>query len=324
MWIVLTLLFVAAQMTSPTPGARASFDVLTWLAEVKRCPIRVYNAKDDKGATLDTIKIVQLGKADYLGIYHAVDSGVFALHLARSSDLSTWKRVLTLDRHAHQGTLRQAGKRWVAAWEKDGPRGNFLHVRAYNSTKELIDGVDAQRKDIPRSLSRGAEGTPSIEAIERAEDWASSRITIRFHFYRNLWVDRQAEGVLTDFRGWTAAANEADNGALENVVPGNLGDRDSFVLKGTTFDLIEAQLKRNSWASWRVLLRDRSIGNAFRLVPFQTDAGSTAFANPTVTPIELPDGRQGIVGTLFIPKEGAGRGEAGELIYAKPLPPELK
>jgi hypothetical protein len=300
--------------------AAAQFDLAPWIADVTTSTIRVYDARDDKNAGLDTLKIVQFGPSDYLGIYHAMKAGVYELHLARSSDLVLWTRVHTLDQHAHQGTIVKAGKRWVLAWEKDGPKGNWIHVRTYNSLKELLSGKEARKKDLPRTLSKGAEGTPSIESVRNAEDWNNSVIELRFHYYRDLDVDRQARGTLSDFRGWVTEPNSADNTALDNVIQGNLGDRDRFTIAGKTYDLLEGQLYKNDWSSWRILYCDRGQGAAFRALPMKTDRGSTSFANPTATVITLPDGKPGVVFTMFLPTQGNAPTEAGELIYAKPLP----
>lgn len=300
--------------------SQSRVDIAPWIADVVSSPIRVYAAKDDKGAGLDCLKILQVGPSDYIGVYHSQRRGVYELHLARSSDLQKWKRVVTLDQHAHQGTIAQSGKRFVVAYEKDGPKGNWIHVRAYDSLRDLLEGTNKRQKDLPRTLSRGAEGTPSIDSIRGAEDWNSSVITMRFHYFRDLDVDRQAKGILSDFRGWVTEPNVADNSALENVVPGNLGDRDRFTVAGIDYDLIEAQLAKGDWSSWRVLLCDRSQGAAFRVIPYTTDRVSRAFANPTATAIVLPDGKPGVVFTLFIPSQGAAKGEAGTLIYAKALP----
>lgn len=297
-----------------------TFDIAAWICDLTASTIRVYDARDDRKAGLDGLKIVQIGPSDYIGIYHAKRAGIFELHLARSRDLVLWKRVVTLDQHAHQGTLARSGKRWVVAYEKDGPKGNWIHVRTYNSLEDLLTGTNTRQKDLPRTLSAGAEGTPSIDSIRGAEDWNSSVIQLRFHYYRDLDVDRQAKGTLSDLRGWVTEPNTTDNAALDNLIQGNLGDRDRFVVAGKAYDLLEGQLYKNDWSSWRVLFCDRSQGATFKALPLRTDRGSVSFANPTGTVITLPDRKPGMVFTMFIPSQGAAAGEAGELIYAKHFP----
>ena len=46
-----------------------------------------------------------------------------------------------------------------------------------------------------------------------------------------------------------------------------------------------------------------------------------AFANPTFTSLLSPSGRPALLVTLFIPLQGAGQNEAGELVYYRELPP---
>ncbi len=94
---------------------------------------------------------------------------------------------------------------------------------------------------------------------------------------------------------------------------GGIGDRD--VIRFRRFDrtLIEGQFVNEDPRTWRVFLYDDATGNAQPL-HFRTRAGSIAFANPTITAIEI-GGRNAILVTLFIPGEGARGAEAGELIY---------
>ena len=66
--------------------------------------------------------------------------------------------------------------------------------------------------------------------------------------------------------------------------------------------------------SWRVYLDNWHTGAA-HYPPMTTHGGSTAFANPTVSPLVSPSGRPALVTTLFVPFEGAAPGKAGQLVY---------
>ena len=68
----------------------------------------------------------------------------------------------------------------------------------------------------------------------------------------------------------------------------------------------------------RTFLFDVRTGKADQLA-ITTDGGSTAFANPAITFLRLPDGRSGFVATLFLPSEGAAPGESGQLIYFRAI-----
>jgi hypothetical protein len=290
------------------------------MEDVESSPIKVYAAKDESGRGMDCLKIAMVGRKGYLGICHSRDSrGIFRARLVKSTDLKTWRVVHEFEDHTHQGTLVRLGSEWLVAMEKDGPDGNWIQVRGYDSTADLEAGRHAVIKDLPRQLSRFAEGTPSIDRASVGNGkWNEVDLLIRFHYYRDGDVDRQASGTLTAFDTWASKVERVDNAPLEPTYKGNIGDRDTFNLKGGRFDLLEAQLTKNDWSSWRILLRKR--GDAYVRVSPRTEGGSKSFANPTATEIELPDGKPGIVFTMFLPSQGAADGEAGTLIYAKPLP----
>jgi hypothetical protein len=93
------------------------------------------------------------------------------------------------------------------------------------------------------------------------------------------------------------------------------------VFAGITCSLFEIQYTKSGFGSWRVHMRDGGSGEVSYL-PIITHSGSTAIANPTLTTITAPSGRNAVVATTFIPTEGAAPGEAGELIYYSEFTPE--
>lgn len=291
-----------------------------WLEDVEASPVKVYAAKDTQGQGMDCLKIVQIGRSDYLGVCHSMDSkGVFSLRLVRSKDLVNWDPIHRFDPHSHQGTLFPLEGRWLMAFERDRPKGNHLVVRGYDSLKDLLAGRHAVHQDLPQQLSKFAEGTPSIDfASTYGTTWEDVDIQIRFHYYRDGDVDRQASGALKGFVDWQSRVERADHAPLEKTYKGNIGDRDSIYPKGVKFDLMEAQLAKNDWSSWRLLLRKR--GDEWHRISPRTKGGSKSFANPNWTAITLPNGRPGLVVTCFLPSQGSAPGEAGTLIYAKLRP----
>ena len=62
-------------------------------------------------------------------------------------------------------------------------------------------------------------------------------------------------------------------------------------------------------------------GSGATQLAIRTHGGSRTFANPTFTPLTLPNGQPGVVVTQFIPVSGAAPGEAGELVYYRPRDP---
>jgi hypothetical protein len=187
----------------------------------------------------------------------------------------------------------------------------------------LLAARPARTFDVPQTMvsaQRLAEGTPNIVAA--ADDL--SVIDVGFHYYRDGVVDRQARGRLTGFRSWRAAADPAADTAVEAWgVRGNIGGRDSAEWNGARITLIEGQLRRRDWGSWRVFRYDRAAGAA-HLVRIRTHGGSVAFGNPKVTVLRAPSGRTALLATMFVFGEGAAPGEGGPLLYYHELPNGLQ
>jgi hypothetical protein len=276
-----------------------------------------YQAVDDKGVGLDCLKVVQTGKSSYLGVHHALVDGVFVLRLMESDDLLSWKLVRGVDSHAHQGTIFGSDGKWILAWEKDGPNGNWIRIQGFESLSDLTAGRPKQTLDIPRAHSTFAEGTPSIVAANLPDNWEESEIAIRFHFWRDGDVDRQAEGVLTAFKTWKSELRSKVNSELESKYRGNIGDRDHVSIGNTRYELLEAQRTKNDWASWRVLLGTQS--KDYRELAVRTDKASTSFANPSATKLLLPNGKEGVFISYFLPSQGNHPSESGQLIFYREL-----
>ena len=279
-----------------------------------------YTTRDDLGNSLDTLKVIPAGAGVYLGVYHHLAGGVFTTMLATSSDLLTWKHVVDLEPHASQPTIARLGDgSYVVAFEKDagctgtGPGGNCLGFEHYAGLAQLLAGSPDQTFQAPRTLSKCAEGTPNIYSANGVT------LDIGFHYFRNCDVDRQARGTLTGFASWSARTEPVLNGPLEALGPGgNIGDRDNLSFGGSLFNLHEVQFTKGDFGSWRTYLFDWSVLRASAL-SIRTHRGSTAFANPTATLLTAPSGRQALLVTLFIPVQGAGTNEAGELVYYREL-----
>jgi hypothetical protein len=282
-----------------------------------------YNARDDAGHVMDTVKIIQDTTGGYLAVsHHLATDGHFRVNLATSSDLLNWHWVRELAGSntgpASQPTIAQASNGgFVLAWEQEQPGGgnNHLAFRYFANRTDLLAGQVTRSFDAPRRLSSCAEGTPNIYGITLSPDIDHSTIDIGGHYWWNCDRDRQQRGSLTNFNSWTTSAQpNYDNALLYWGVGGNIGDRDQAGFRGYSFGLIEGQYTKGDFGSWRTFVYDYQTGNADRTT-IQTDAGSTAFANPTITALRAPNGQPALVITLFIPSEGAGAGESGELIY---------
>ncbi|MBX3119206.1 MAG: hypothetical protein KF784_09085 [Fimbriimonadaceae bacterium] len=308
------LALLALMLSAPSLDEKALIDILS---DVTKADGYRYAAKDDKGAGLDCLKVEQVGPKSYIGVHHSLKDGVFELRLVESSDLLNWKHVVTLDSHAHQGTIYRYGKRWILAWEKDGPEGNWIHVAGYDSLDRLQSAQPAKTFDIPRTLSPAAEGTPNIRPQSRDLPWEETLLEIGFHYYRNRDVDRQASGTLAGFKDWQCKPFAVWNEALESTYRGNIGDRDQFAYGGRRVTILEGQLRKHDWASWRILLLKES--GEWQQLAIKSHKGSTSFANPSVTSLTLPNGKPGMAVSYFVPSQGSAEGESGELVFYREL-----
>lgn len=77
---------------------------------------------------------------------------------------------------------------------------------------------------------------------------------------------------------------------------------------------MKAQGELDNWYTWRIVLGD---GLGFVEVPIRMASNSTA--NPVFTTF-LNSSERVAVSTFFIPSEGSGPDQAGELLHIFPLP----
>jgi hypothetical protein len=281
-----------------------------------------YDAKDDTGRVMDTAKIIQDYTGTYLAVYHSLNQAEARFHVsvATSTDLVNWTFRYDYGPGTHQPTIHaldDGNSGYVVAWEQDPD--NHLSFRYFRSRADLLSGRIARSFDAPQTLSDCAEGTPNIYSVTMDRAITKSVIDVGAHYFWNCDRDRQQRGTLTNFRSWTATPQpQVDAPLLAAGVQGNIGDRDDLIFRDRDYLLIEGQFVKGDFGTWRTFLYDVRTRKADQLA-IQTDGGSTAFANPTITFLRLPDGRSGFVATLFLPSEGAAPGESGSLIYFKAL-----
>lgn len=303
---------------TPEPELQAS-DVERVKAELKGLVENVteatavrYGARDDLGNEMDTVNIIAAPGGGFVGLYHSYRAATYRVHLATSSDLMNWAWKVTLAEQASMPTIEPApGGGYVVAWEQEP--GNHLKFAYYESWTDLLDGAASKTLDAPRRFSSCAEGTPNLYVASRS--W----LDVGFHYFGDCELDRQARGT-SDWTSWSPVRQPLLDDALEaHGVMGGIGDRDDVTFEGIGFTLLEGQVVKNDWRTWRIFLLDDATGEAEQL-SFRTDAGSFAFTNPTIELIEI-GGRAAILVTLFVPQEGAAGSEVGELIYYRILEP---
>ncbi|MEU1118473.1 hypothetical protein [Streptomyces sp. NPDC005879] len=272
-----------------------------------------YDARDHTGRTMDAAQIEQAQDGTYLAVYHTLLSdGRFHAAVATSADLRHWQRRHDFGPGTHQATLAHDGRGgYVLAYEKD-PR-NHIAVRAYRSLRALLDGHAHRSFDAPLTLSRCAEGTPSITAVRGAT------VHLTGHYRAGCDTDRQLRATLTGFRHWHAEPDRRlDRAVRSRGNGGNIGDRAPVELGGRRVVLVEGQGRPGDFGSWGTYAYDPVSGRADRLA-IRTHGGSHAFANPSATLLTDPRGQPALLVSLFVPTEGSAPGEAGQLLYWREL-----
>ena len=276
-----------------------------------------YQTRDNTGASMDGLKIVDAPGGGYLGVYHTTQAHrIHVSRVATSPDMLHWTRQAVISPRASMPTIKVLADRSLLIAEEADNNGaaagsrTWIRLRHYPSVDALLTGRPDRSIDLPHTLAPhiGAEGTPDIRSVSR------STIELGFHYLRKTdKVDRQARGVLTNFRDWHTARRPGIDAPIERLgVRGNIGDRDTIVLGGRRLALVEGQGERGDFGTWDVYLHD---GRMARRMDIRTHAGSTAFANPTISRVRAPSGADAIVVTVFIPQEGARGGESGVLVY---------
>jgi hypothetical protein len=311
-----------AEPVPPSPAEERLRELIENVTEARY----VLRARDSSGTGMDTAKIIEDPSGGYLAVYHSFRRGVFSVLLASSDDLISWSRRAELGRDASQPYIAALPDRsYLVAWEAHGRGYNWLSLRRYPDRTGLLAASPARVFDAPHTQvpdRRWAEGTPNLYAAWLDQDGERSIIDVGFHYFRDGRIDRQARGTLIDFRRWsTRREPDLDAAVLAHGVRGNIGDRDTVVLAGERFTVVEGQQVKGDFGSWRTFLYPRRTGQATLLAP-RTPGGSRAFANPAVTALTGPDGRPSLVVSMFIPSEAAAPGEAGQLIYFRPVDPD--
>jgi hypothetical protein len=305
---------------------------LAALLEPRTAETFAADVHDDQGSSMDTLDVIDappgLGvPGRYIGVHHTLVGGVFVTKLATSDNLTTWTHRADLDVHAGQATLAALPDGgFVLAVERDQPdpmwvSANHISLRHYASWAALAVGASDRVIELPRTLAPTAEGTPALEILSWT-DVDHSQIKIRFHYFKDINVDRQASGVLTNFSpaDWAPQPDAAVNALFVGLgTRGNLGDRADLTFEGHAFAVIEAQSVKSNFGTWRWYLYDRERNEA-RLLALRLPAGSWALGNPTVRQLKDPAGLPLLFVSGFVFSQGAGAGEAGQFVALRHLP----
>ena len=325
------------------------------IEQVGRTTAHRYGARDDRGAPLEGLKVVQAG-GHYVGAYHAPGGGRFNVHIATSRDLIKWTRRRTLDEDASQPTIAALPNGGIlVAYEKttlldllpraplppslagptdiiDGPLNRIrVRFRYYRSVDALLDGQHGSEFTAPRSLSPTAEGTPSITKVRLRNGLISqSRIDVGLHYFADLDrngtpdVDRLATATLTNFNTWQAKPEHDLDADLLRLR--SFHDGFSAPPRGSIGDRDQIVLNgvRLELQEAQYIPGDYSSWRLFLIDPryrvprpleVATGHTSRSFGNPSATALTAPSGRPAILVTMYVFAEGAAPHEAGPLVF---------
>ena len=302
---------------------------LAGLLEPAAAEVFVAHARDDLDNSLDGLDVIAAPAGQgipgrYVGVHHTLVGDMYVSKLVTSDNLTTWTHRADLDVHASQPTLAALPDGgFLLAFERDTPDQQYvsvanLVVRHYAGWAALLAGTFDREANLPRTLAPTAEGTPSLEVMSwNGPD--ASQIAIRFHYFKNINVDRQAAGVLTNLSpaSWAPQPESAINDLFIALgTRGNLGDRADLSYEGHAYSVLEAQSIKSDFGAWRWYLYDRERSEA-RLLALRLPAGSYALGNPTVRPLTSPAGKPILLLSGYAFHEGAGAGEAGQFIAVR-------
>jgi len=351
----LALAPAAAAGPSKQQRLKARNALTSIVEDLGRTTAHRYGARDDRGAPLEGLKVVQVGER-YVGVYHAPGGGRFNVHVATSRDLIEWTRRATLDDDASQPTISvQPGGSLIVAYEKttlldllprpplpealvspleilDGPLNRIrVRFRFYRSLDALLDNQFSRQFTAPRSLSATAEGTPSItRAILRRGRITRSRIEVGMHYFADIDsdgvpdLDRQATAVLTDFRSWKAKPQpdlDADFLQLKTLHRGFTSPPRGSIgdRDQIIIDGVRLELQEAQYVPGDYASWRTFVVDPRTRVPrpleIDTGGDSRAFGNPTATALTSPSGRPAVLVTVYVFAEGAAASEAGPLVY---------
>lgn len=305
-------------------GVQSFATGFNYLENVTTATASRFDSKDNTGAGLDTIKILQNPAAPgYIGVCHYLVTNQFQVRLALSTNLLNWTFVRTLEPNGSQPTLiyhPQSGGFILAheQWSLPGSTGaSQLRFRYYPSYADLLAGNFTRSFLAPISSFHwtALEGTPNFFTLNAD----GNVITAGFHFYSNEGVDQNAWGTLSNLLSgvttWTTQiATDLNETLINRGVYGNIGDRDFGRLFGFDYLWQEGQYVGGDFGTWRAWFYDYGRSNSFALFP-KTPKGSRSFGNGTFGFLTAPSGKPAVVAAYFIFGEQAGSGEAGQLIF---------
>jgi hypothetical protein len=106
-------------------------NLLDLLTDVPAATCR-YGVKDDRGVSMDTLKVVEDPAGGYFAVYHSRPKrNAFTVHLAHSRDLMTWHHRADLDHDASQPMIEPLAAGGFLVAVEAGGAGRPAWLRVY-------------------------------------------------------------------------------------------------------------------------------------------------------------------------------------------------
>ena len=306
-----------------------------------------YDAMDNQGNYMTCVKVIDLvgQSAKYAAVYYspyAVTGGYrYKINLATSSDLIHWTFVRMLVDNADMPDIKTVSNgSWLILaheqWINGGANGPStapcqVGFELFYDSTDLLNGTISASWVAPSYVST-LNGTPNIydAHLTLYNGYWAADLVIGFHY----WTGSQdADGYATVRKfalpqggtKWNPSAASGYNLDLTNAGVHDIGLRDNFSTSNGTYNVQEGNLGTpgGTWDEWRIFLYtygDTNVwptgsGTVQQLSP-QTPNGSYSFGGPRVSIVNSPSGvGNAMFVSYFIFSQGAGTGEAGNLIY---------
>jgi hypothetical protein len=355
--VVIAGMIVVSLQSSWAVSSNISYDTLTnILSQPVRADASAYDAKDNQGNQMEVIKVLDLvgQSAKYAAVYYTpyvVSGGYrYRVNLATSDDLVHWTYIRTLVDNADMPDIRQVNNgSWLILaheqWINGGTTGPSqapcrVGFKLFYDSTDLLNGTIRASWLAPSYVS-DLNGTPNIyEAhLTLYNNYWAADLLVGFHYW-NGTQDENAYATVLKFAlpqggtAWNPTNASGYNQHLADAGVNDLGLRDNFAVSSGIYNVQEGNLGTpgSSWEKWRVFLyayTDSYLwpsgnGTVLQLSP-QTSKGSFSFGGPRVSFVKSPRGvGDAMFVSYFIFSQGAGPGEAGNLIYYYNLsPPNL-
>ena len=322
----------------PTPaGARY------WVAAAVAgtpCPTTgraIYGVSDSAGHQLIGLDGVADPRGGYLGVAATradpSELGQSQVILEHSTTLSSWRPLgVLVSGGAGTPTLEPvtATGGYLLADERTHGSHTFIQVSYFKSRVALLAAREAASIDLPLRLSTTANGAPTFLSVNWHGDLRRSRLTLGFDYATvapggRPGPEREATGVVRDFRSWTATPDTAADRQLDGLgLTGNHGQMRQVIVEGRPWRLYEAQDAADTAAGrqtgWHVVLADVRAGAMFAL-KLETTRGTypSSFSRPTARVLPAPGGGRYLVVTLYVGASGGTRPISGEFLYWTPF-----